>query len=111
GCRLCTAPSRRARRPGPTLMPSTTLFRSEVVAQRVGERLQGAQPDVDGNGRLEPARRGDHLPAPELLRLHVGEVHGCTRAGQRLDRKSTRLNSSHVKISYAVIRLKKQAPQ
>src|SRR5690606_40121839 len=35
---------------------------------------------------------------------------GCPRLGSMTDRKSTRLNSSHVKISYAVFCLKKKRP-
>src|SRR5690606_41278184 len=42
-----------------------------------------------------------------FLRLFVARVRRC-RAGFGLDRKSTRLNSSHVKSSYAVVCLKKK---
>src|SRR5690606_41345820 len=88
------------RPPRPTLFPYTTLFRSLSGQQfRVGckdriglianvphaeeHRREGAQPD------------GDH---------HALEVDTVTH----VDRKSTRLNSSHVKISYAVFCLKKK---
>src|SRR5207302_2909029 len=58
----------------------------------------------DGRGRLE----GD----AEVDRLAVGDasLHAARAIGARphLDRKSTRLNSSHVKISYAVFCLKKK---
>src|SRR5690349_23726732 len=67
------------RPPRSTLFPYTTLFRSDHVV--VGELLAvGA-----GHGRREVR---DRLP--------------------RADRKSTRLNSSHVEISYAVFCLKKK---
>src|SRR5690606_41405820 len=46
-------------------------------------------------GQLEPA-------------MHVGREHDLVDLGHRPDRKSTRLNSSHVKISYAVFCLKKK---
>src|SRR5258708_36128929 len=71
------------RPPRSTLFPYTTLFRS-----RVG---QGAGAECEG--RLSPDRRG-------LLEQRQA------RDGQ--DRKSTRLNSSHQIISYAVFCLKKK---
>src|SRR2546430_5201262 len=73
------------RPPRSTLFPYTTLFRSQRTLER-GQR---------------PPRR--HLPAPR--RQHVGK--GATAVGRR-DRKSTRLNSSHSQISYAVFCLKKK---
>src|SRR5258705_140862 len=67
------------RPPRSTLFPYTTLFRSSpVVAARDG-----------GQAALRPVR---------LPRLGGGEV----QPGRRADRKSTRLNSSHLGISYAV---------
>src|SRR5436853_3331428 len=71
--------------PSSTLFPYTTLFRSP-------QKLQAA-----GDARLQP------------LGLVAGADHGAPRhqaiAG---DRKSTRLNSSHLGISYAVFCLKKK---
>src|SRR5690606_41237255 len=82
-----------------TLFPYTTLFRSEnsVVADRVhlGDRVilqPGAVVGADGFGYATDGT-GTHHKIP-----HLGTV----------DRKSTRLNSSHVKISYAVFCLKKK---
>src|SRR5438132_7310442 len=72
------------RPPRSTLFPYTTLFRS-----RAGRRVR----QVGGRARLRDRR-------PER-RLH-GED------GRRSDRKSTRLNSSHTVISYAVFCLKKK---
>src|SRR5436309_10953987 len=70
------------RPPRSTLFPYTTLFRSAIdLAQRPGKGLS------------EFAQPGDEV---------VGDV------GHHADRKSTRLNSSHVKISYAVFCLKKK---
>src|SRR3984885_15713343 len=73
------------RPPRSTLFPYTTLFRSRRPGGRAG-----------GDRRAHPLVRGAAAP-PEAAR----------RAG-RADRKSTRLNSSHVRISYAVFCLKKK---
>src|SRR2546421_2015377 len=78
------------RPPRSTLFPYTTLFRSVVALER-----RGPQP------RARRGARGDRLAQPHLGR------HGGERAG-RGDRKSTRLNSSHDQISYAVFCLKKK---
>src|SRR5690606_40314544 len=92
------------RPPTPTLFPYTTLFRSQVQ--------QGAlarPPDCTGSERRRTRRP---LLAGELLALHeVEQRHQQARhrrVGGDIDRKSTRLNSSHVKISYAVFCLKKK---
>src|SRR5438445_8039412 len=81
------------RPPRSTLFPYTTLFRS---------RSRGSRADRSaGPGRflLEPHRLHPHGdPEP------VG--HPCR--GRQADRKSTRLNSSHANISYAVFCLKKK---
>src|SRR2546426_2999484 len=69
------------RPPRSTLFPYTTLFRS---------LLGGARAD-DGPGHTRPGER-------------PGDGHGTTVS----DRKSTRLNSSHLVISYAVFCLKKK---
>src|SRR3712207_8145967 len=78
------------RPPRSTLFPYTTLFRSEDVGELVavdddvlGVRV-GVRPGADGVG-----------------------VHADALLGGR-DRKSTRLNSSHANISYAVFCLKKK---
>src|SRR2546422_9132834 len=99
------------RPPRSTLFPYTTLFRSGVlhehelvVAVHWEQRLVLEQPAVDSALRLE--RRGhaageldipDHLAVRRLRR-----VPGRPEPVQRRDRKSTRLNSSHGYISYAV---------
>src|SRR3712207_8088518 len=86
------------RPPRSTLFPYTTLFRSvakgtfyyhfqslEELAAAVGEKL---------------GESFDELLAPARL--------GLPDAIERIDRKSTRLNSSHANISYAVFCLKKK---
>src|SRR3712207_8424840 len=80
------------RPPRSTLFPYTTLFRS---AHRRALRLLGRQ-----------VRRGAHDRAG--LR-HVRRARaGDAEVGDLRDRKSTRLNSSHANISYAVFCLKKK---
>src|SRR3712207_8742734 len=87
------------RPPRSTLFPYTTLFRSAAPAQPrhdLGEDVQG-EPAVghDPVGQ----RRAQHHPEPQQpWRGLLGLV----------DRKSTRLNSSHANISYAVFCLKKK---
>src|SRR5690349_24201903 len=79
------------RPPGSTLFPYTTLFRSTGVGR----------PAVRGERVVPPAGAER---APRLVPLELRLVDG---AGV-VDRKSTRLNSSHVEISYAVFCLKKK---
>src|SRR3712207_8838823 len=80
------------RPPRSTLFPYTTLFRS-VGHQMIEQPLQA------GGGRL-----GQHLLADRRVALQVVTEH---RRAAEPDRKSTRLNSSHANISYAVFCLKK----
>src|SRR2546426_6377253 len=86
------------RPPRSTLFPYTTLFRSEV-----GFRENRAN-RIGGDFREERARRQTHLPLD--LRLRIGDDH--EEEHEVRDRKSTRLNSSHLVISYAVFCLKKK---
>src|SRR5256885_3100584 len=97
------------RPPRSTLFPYTTLFRSPIVfacgpnligeAEAVGPAfLLGAPPAVPG--KLE------HLGSGRGVNLHGADEIGA--AGASSDRKSTRLNSSHLVISYAVFCLKKK---
>src|SRR3989442_10233430 len=76
------------RPPRSTLFPYTTLFRSHADLRRV---------QVDGEVRDRVGQGGGAL--------HRGGVDATSVEG---DRKSTRLNSSHVRISYAVFCLKKK---
>src|SRR3712207_8794092 len=80
------------RPPRSTLFPYTTLFRSSVDYERLGRRAVSQLLAVV-RGQPEPA---DHEP---ITRIIWRESTG--------DRKSTRLNSSHANISYAVFCLKK----
>src|SRR5207249_11374975 len=94
--------------PSPPLLPYTTLFRSPFAAAAVAhQHLHGIEPGVDrgriDQGREEPAAQ---QPAPHGRQGAVDdrEQRGAFCAGAEWleDRKSTRLNSSHVSISYAV---------
>src|SRR3712207_7613843 len=99
------------RPPRSTLFPYTTLFRSGAV--RVGGERQ-----VDGivEGQ-RPSRRPLGVEAARAERgpgggdrpvvLGAVEHRLPEQPALRLDRKSTRLNSSHANISYAVFCLKK----
>src|SRR2546428_6260021 len=83
------------RPPRSTLFPYTTLFRSVGGApEPFPGRPAPGRPSRADNGCSQPA-----VPAPAL-------PPGISR----LDRKSTRLNSSHDQISYAVFCLKKKKP-
>src|SRR5688572_31528837 len=92
------------RPPRSTLFPYTTLFRSD----RPGADRRGAHdPLVRLRGTCLPDRgRGDH-PRPRRER----QAHPRSPAALGEDRKSTRLNSSHSQISYAVFCLKKKKKQ
>src|SRR3989442_11442185 len=86
------------RPPRSTLFPYTTLFRSGAVPVPVNTLLKPAEYEyMLNNSRTRVAIVSDSL-YPQLQAIPNG----------RLDRKSTRLNSSHVRISYAVFCLKKK---
>src|SRR5690349_23996036 len=95
------------RPPRSTLFPYTTLFRSVVVTDVDGNR------DVvnhDTTGLVVPAGDAAAASAAVLRLLHDRPLAARLGAAGRygVDRKSTRLNSSHVEISYAVFCLKKK---
>src|SRR3712207_8782143 len=94
------------RPPRSTLFPYTTLFRSLEREHRGAARRAfglGRQDD----GALEHVR--DEL-RPRRVRVHGAARRDDLPHGERVreDRKSTRLNSSHANISYAVFCLKKK---
>src|SRR5256885_10896097 len=82
------------RPPRSTLFPYTTLFRSDPRRGPLRRRLGGGQQRRD-------LREDDRAQPP--LRVSL-----LQRGPQAQDRKSTRLNSSHLVISYAVFCLKKK---
>src|SRR3712207_7521708 len=99
------------RPPRSTLFPYTTLFRS-AVGQQVAHRQGGVAQRLD---RAAAGGRQVHELHAEVLRRAVGAAagggaavddHPVPAVGEPADRKSTRLNSSHANISYAVFCLK-----
>src|SRR5688572_31350302 len=88
-----------------TLFPYTTLFRSRRIEQgqlRAAKDLLNEMNGAADPAQVEPliqqlARRAAEAPGHEALAAETYE-----------DRKSTRLNSSHSQISYAVFCLKKK---
>src|SRR2546427_8189543 len=85
------------RPPRSTLFPYTTLFRSRAGA----DRRRGARGGLEGRPRRLSDERSQVRTDADRRQL-VGELD------VRQDRKSTRLNSSHSQISYAVFCLKKK---
>src|SRR5207244_13630704 len=103
-CDLITLPL-----PDLTSFPYTTLFRSRGNQKLRRVRAEGSAVDAPAvrsaerraDGRADPSRtRRLHVPAAPVLRAGA-------RTSSVRDRKSTRLNSSHQIISYAVFCLKK----
>src|SRR3712207_7327347 len=93
------------RPPRSTLFPYTTLFRSSMVSSTSfprPEEPESTPASEAGSGAATPAESVEEslLPSPELQ-----------AASEATDRKSTRLNSSHANISYAVFCLKKNKTQ
>src|SRR3712207_7232847 len=89
------------RPPRSTLFPYTTLFRSNSQASYVTQNCWRA--------RLGYLRRGLLAEVPEAETLVHAPPHRDRLRGSARDRKSTRLNSSHANISYAVFCLKKSS--
>src|SRR3712207_7383448 len=92
------------RPPRSTLFPYTTLFRSVVcrgLGQAEGSCAAGPQPVTS----LEYTCDKDRIPTSLYIFPITAHDTICTPPG---DRKSTRLNSSHANISYAVFCLKKK---
>src|SRR5947209_13121856 len=99
------------RPPRPTLFPYTTLFRSQHSTRR-------RQPHDGSTRNCKPKERTDDgacdqgadETCPRLVGRNARPQLRPTRRGQ-VDRKSTRLNSSHANISYAVFCLKKKTKE
>src|SRR5256886_12877311 len=101
------------RPPRSTLFPYTTLFRSVGLAEDLAqdaliaalERWPGSGvPDNPGAWLMAAAKHR----AIDLFRRNKRLERKHEEIGRDLDRKSTRLNSSHSQISYAVFCLKKK---
>src|SRR3712207_7880546 len=88
------------RPPRSTLFPYTTLFRSDM--DRSSADYIGMLATVMNAVVLQDALEKVGVHTRVLSAIHIPQV------GEPLDRKSTRLNSSHANISYAVFCLKKK---
>src|SRR3712207_7732936 len=96
----------RRRPPRSTLFPYTTLFRSrQPPGELTARRLRDGGVVVLARGEARRVRTARQAVS-ELLRVDRGR-RAAAEVRPR-DRKSTRLNSSHANISYAVFCLKKQ---
>src|SRR3712207_8909041 len=90
------------RPPRSTLFPYTTLFRSAICYH------QSREEDKAQNANEEELFHHNHQNPTRNQKSGIGR-HGTIRSRQQArDRKSTRLNSSHANISYAVFCLKKK---
>src|SRR2546427_3918857 len=87
------------RPPRSTLFPYTTLFRSILCPRRSDRNQEDEHPP--SHPRVSPSHRVPHSPPSVYELLPLADVNSA-------DRKSTRLNSSHSQISYAVFCLKKK---
>src|SRR3989442_8418275 len=87
------------RPPRSTLFPYTTLFRSEAPQAMI---------TPPASHLLAPQRVGEQLDDRGGQCRRVSRRHQQAGLAVLQDRKSTRLNSSHVRISYAVFCLKKK---
>src|SRR2546430_6997315 len=83
------------RPPRSTLFPYTTLFRSYMGHHAPNRSKHGMSHCVAVHGHIQAPLDSDHAPKTLIA----------------ADRKSTRLNSSHSQISYAVFCLKKKTPR
>src|SRR3712207_8531948 len=90
------------RPPRSTLFPYTTLFRSSPRGAHSALHILDVPGRGDARARARAARRGGARLVPDA-------EHDLRPVP--LDRKSTRLNSSHANISYAVFCLKKKKNQ
>src|SRR5690242_20914747 len=88
------------RPPRSTLFPYTTLFRSHIDGLDIGVHRQHVFCKIS----VEKAAK----PRIDLACLSQGRANSPYHTAAHLDRKSTRLNSSHMSISYAVFCLKKK---
>src|SRR3712207_6977639 len=97
------------RPPRSTLFPYTTLFRSQGTVTIGGHRYG----DIPNPGRhvgvlLDASAQHAGRTGREVLAIGAATMGLQERRIDEIDRKSTRLNSSHANISYAVFCLKKK---
>src|SRR5690554_7771618 len=99
------------RPPISTLFPYTTLFRSyESIKKILMEKGYFFESETDTEvlvNFIQMFQEEQNLNIRDAIRLALNEVVGAYAIAVLEERKSTRLNSSHVRISYAVFCLKK----
>src|SRR5690606_41965954 len=93
------------RPPRPPLFPYTTLFRSRAARVSCSAHAEYSSAASPPGARSRAASRA---PSQRQILQDSSTAPAICLASSDLDRKSTRLNSSHVKISYAVFCLKKK---
>src|SRR5699024_12324005 len=106
---LTTLLTRLRTPPRSTPFPYTTLFRS--VQLRYAKNLQGLEGGIDASNvvtRVVPVGQTKDGKPLYLSGQKYVESSNASSYPRPIDRKSTRLNSSHVSISYAVFCLKKK---
>src|SRR3712207_7120181 len=94
------------RPPRSTLFPYTTLFRSREDAVLLDDRAEPSAREPVANRHRERVDQCHRVDRPERVREQRRTERDALIRVQ--DRKSTRLNSSHANISYAVFCLKKK---
>src|SRR5256886_12548749 len=92
------------RPPRSTLFPYTTLFRSAELALDMSARVL----KPGGSALIKVFQGAGFRELVQSARGRFARVRVVKPAASRSDRKSTRLNSSHSQISYAVFCLKKK---
>src|SRR5690606_40469874 len=110
----CTHPLPAYPHPPPPLSPTPALHDALPILGRVLRRSGRPDRHLRPRGRerlaLEPLATTGSMPCPTRPPASTPRAPCLSRAAAPRDRKSTRLNSSHVKISYAVFCLKKKKP-
>src|SRR5947209_9343754 len=94
-----------------TLFPYTTLFRSLIVRAQLARTRPSAAATRAGADQRKPNESSEGANAgqdQDFSEAHDQLLARRGRAAESGDRKSTRLNSSHANISYAVFCLKKK---
>src|SRR3712207_7250908 len=98
------------RPPRSTLFPYTTLFRSgRVFAALADPTRRAVVADLRGGATVTATQlTARHPMSRQALAKHLGVLEDAGLVAHARDRKSTRLNSSHANISYAVFCLQKK---